>query len=302
MASIPDRSSSAQSRLSDFAWIALAYIVALAAAWLCVSYFADSSRLLQAAYADVVATLVIFVFSRVFKNSSFYDAYWSVAPPVLMAFWWSASTVVLDARHWLVGILVMLWAIRLTHNWARGWSGLSHVDWRYVDLQEKTGFFYPLVDLLGIQLLPTALVFLGCLPLWYLSQSNAAFSLLDGTWIVIGYTALWLEFRADNVLRAHRLDTTQAGTVLQHDVWAWCRHPNYLGELGFWLSLGIAGYLATGLALNWLGTVAMIILFLGISIPMIDKRQLANKPGYAAYKASVPSLIPWPPAARRSSP
>jgi len=211
-----------------------------------------------------------------------------------MVFWWSADGVVLDARHWLVGALVILWSVRLTHNWARGWTGLSHVDWRYIDLQNKTGVFFPLVDLFGIQLFPTLLVFLGTLPLWYLSQAGAPFGVLDGLWIVIGYAALWLEFRADNVLREHRLDATNAGKVLQSDVWSWCRHPNYLGEIGFWLSLGVAGFLATGITLNWLGIAAMIALFVGVSIPMIDKRQLANKADYADYRARVPSLIPWP--------
>ena len=26
----------------------------------------------------------------------------------------------------------VVWALRLTYNWARGWPGLHHVDWRYV--------------------------------------------------------------------------------------------------------------------------------------------------------------------------
>ena len=41
-----------------------------------------------------------------------------------------------------------------------------------------------------------------------------------------------------------------------------------------------------------LGFVLMGTLFLGISIPLIDKRQLSNKPDYGAYQREVPALIP----------
>ena len=78
-------------------------------------------------------------------------------------------------------------------------------------------------------------------------------------------------------------------------MWAWCRHPNYLGALGFWFALALAGYVATGALLAWLGAAAMLVLFLGVSIPMIDRRQLANKAAYADYVREVPTLLPRPP-------
>ena len=211
------------SRSRDFAWIIIAYAVALLVAALVV-YFSDATVLFKAGLADVLATLVIFAFSVMFANSSFYDAYWSIAPPVLLVYW-AAALGVLDLRVAALGLLVGLWAVRLTHNWARGWQGLSHQDWRYDDLREKTGVWYPLVDLLGIQLLPTVLVFIGCVPVYLVlsagSLAAVPWSWLDGVWIVV-----------------------------------------------------------------------MLVLFLGISIPMIDKRQLANKPEYAQYKSQVWSLVP----------
>ena len=281
----------------DFGWILIAYVVAIGAAALTVAAADETSPLWLALYGDIAATVVIFAFSTAFKNSSFYDAYWSVGPPVLMLYWWWSVDWAVDGRQLLLGLLVALWGIRLTHNWARGWTGLKHVDWRYVDLRAQTGAFYPVVDLLGIQGMPTLLTFLGSLPLYYLSIAEpVAWSSWDALWILIGYGALWLENRADNVLRAFRQSQAAAGRtgeVLDHDVWAWCRHPNYLGELGFWLSLAIAGYLVTGVGMAWAGIAGMVVLFVAISIPMIDKRQLANKPAYANYRTRVPSLIPY---------
>ena len=281
-----------------FYWIICAYLGALGVGLLIIAYTPTQSPLLQAAFADIAATIVIFAFSSVFRNSSFYDPYWSVAPPLLMTFW-LISYDVFDARLALILLLTTLWAIRLTHNWARGWQGLEHVDWRYVDLRTKTGLFFPIVDFLGIQMFPTMLVFIGCLPFWLLASqtgstanSTATLTPADLIWLLIGFSALWLEFRADNVLRAFRQNPDNAQQVLDYDVWSWCRHPNYLGEIGFWLALAIAGYLGSGSLYAWAGFIAMVILFIGISIPMIDKRQLGNKSKYAAYHERVPSLIP----------
>ncbi len=83
-----------RSKAQSLALVALAYAVAIAvgAAWLV--WGVHTGRLvLDTLIADLLATLVIFVFSRAYGNSSFYDAYWSVIPPVLLFYWWSQSGV-----------------------------------------------------------------------------------------------------------------------------------------------------------------------------------------------------------------
>jgi steroid 5-alpha reductase family enzyme len=280
----------AQAR--DLVWILIAYLCALCSALICIHWLEGMSPLWQAAGADVIATLVIFAFSRTFDNSSFYDAYWSVAPPFLWLFW-AISYDQFDARILALGGLITLWAVRLTFNWARGWQGLLHQDWRYVDLRAKSGAAYVLVDLFGIHLMPTVLVFVGCLPLWLiLTSSSTPWHWLDWLWLCLGFLAVALEARADSVLHKFRRDPKNRGQVLRSDVWSWCRHPNYLGELGFWLSLGLAGFAVGERWLSGLGFVLMAVLFLFISIPMIDKRQLANKPEYERYTMQVGSVFP----------
>jgi steroid 5-alpha reductase family enzyme len=41
-----------------------------------------------------------------------------------------------------------------------------------------------------------------------------------------------------------------------------------------------------------LGPISMIILFTGISIPLMEKRNLERRPGYEEYIKKVPVLIP----------
>ena len=42
--------------------------------------------------ADIIATFVIWLFSRTFNNSSFYDPYWSIVPPILALYWLATSS------------------------------------------------------------------------------------------------------------------------------------------------------------------------------------------------------------------
>ena len=261
----------------DLYWVALAYILAICLAAAVVIMVDEPSPLLKAFYADVAATLVIFGFGTVFRNSSFYDPYWSVTPPILLLYW-GYDLVLTDPRMGFLFLITLFWSLRLTHNWMRSWSGLDHVDWRYRDFKERFGAFYPLVDLFGIQLAPTVMVFLGCLPFYWLASAEASpWTFLDYLWVVIGFAGVYLEMRADNVLRDFRITNTVKGKVLDYDVWGLCRHPNYLGELSFWFVIGSAGFLGTKDPLVWIGFVVMLALFVFYSVPALDKKLMESK-------------------------
>jgi len=272
--------------------VALAYALAICVAAVVINFTQEYSLLWRALAADVGATLVIFAFGTVFRNSSFYDPYWSVTPPILLLYW-CGELVLSDPRIAFLFLITLFWSLRLTHNWMRSWSGLDHEDWRYRNFKESTGVFYPLVDLFGIQLAPTLMVFLGCLPFYWLSSSTQTnWQFIDYLWVLIGFSGVYLEMRADNVLRDFKLTNTQPGKVLDYDVWGLCRHPNYLGELSFWFVIGSAGFLGTKDPLVWIGFVVMLALFVFYSVPALDKKLMESKTDYEEYKKSVWSLIP----------
>ncbi|WP_328362596.1 DUF1295 domain-containing protein [Mycobacterium sp. NBC_00419] len=280
--------------------VTVAYVVAIAAgaAWLVWGPSATGSLLLDAFIADVLATLVIFVFSRAYKNSSFYDAFWSVIPPLLLLYWWAAGPLGWDSlRCWLVTIVVVYWAVRLTGNWVYGFPGLHHEDWRYPLLRDSAGRGEFLADLFGIHLVPTAQVFLGMLPV-YVAVTTPGDGLVWLSWValVVGIAAVTLELVADTQM--HRfVAAKQPGAVMDQGLWAWSRHPNYLGELGFWVSMALFGLAASPSDWWWLfvGVAAMLAMFLGASIPLMEKRSLERRPHYQAVIDTVPKLIPRPP-------
>src|SRR4051812_35006305 len=121
-------------RTRGFVYVTLVYALALAVAALVANVY---PTLWGLALADLAATVVVFAASARANNSSVYDPYWSVIPIAIAAWFVRAGT--LDARAVVVLFGVVAWGVRLTWNWARGWPGLGHEDWRYVDIRKQTG-------------------------------------------------------------------------------------------------------------------------------------------------------------------
>lgn len=294
------------SRGRSLALVMVAYLLAVAAAagWLWIGPRTD--RLwLDTLIADVVATAVVFGFSRGFGNSSFYDAYWSVIPPLLFAYWWWQGPIGLNGpgalRCWLMAVVIGYWSTRLTGNWVYGFPGLHHEDWRYPLLRDGAGRWECAVDFLAIHLFPTLQVFLGMVPV-YLAATRPGDGWIALMWaaFVVGLAAVTLELAADTQMHrfvAGRRAGTQSSPVLDQGLWAWSRHPNYLGEIGFWLSLAMFGVAAAPGYWWWLftGMGVMVAMFLGASIPMMEKRSLERRPHYADVINRVPKLLPRPP-------
>ncbi len=286
------------SRAASFTWIAVAYLVAGAVALTLGQRLTTAWPLWEAvAAADAAATVVVFAFSVVLDNSSVYDAYWSVAPMAIapaLAVAAGAEQAPL-ARRAIVVVLVLVWGARLTYNWARGWQGLAHEDWRYVELR-RLGRAYWVVSFVGLHAMPTVLVFLGCLSLLpALVTGTAPLGPLDAAAFVVTAGAIALEGVADQQLRAFRLSKAPPGSILDAGAWSLCRHPNYLGEIGLWWGLFLFA-LAADRSAWWCvaGPLAITLLFAFVSVPMLDKRSLARRPGYAEHMKRLHALFPWP--------
>jgi steroid 5-alpha reductase family enzyme len=277
-------------------WIvALVYALAIAAAWLVWSQLdAHPHWALLAGFAASMA--VTFVATSWARNGSVFDPWWSVLPPV--AALWLVGLAEGDAwtpRQVAVLVVVWFWALRLTLNWVVGWPGLHHEDWRYVDLKQR----WPLPDwavyLVAVEGAPTVFVWLGCLSLHpALALGDAGFGWLDVVATAVGLGAVALELAADEQMRAFAA-TKKPGDLMDRGLWRLSRHPNYFGEISFWVSLWLfAVAAAPGVWWVVVGPIAMIGLFLGASIPLLDERSTARRPGYAAYAARTPALVPWP--------
>ena len=123
-----------KSKATALLWCFLAYAVAGIAAYLFAGTVWWGSRhpLALAFAADIVGTVIIFIFSVIFNNSSLYDPYWSVAPVgiALVMILHPMSLGGGEIRTVILFALIVVWGVRLTGNFLVGWSGIDHEDWR----------------------------------------------------------------------------------------------------------------------------------------------------------------------------
>jgi steroid 5-alpha reductase family enzyme len=289
------RPSFARLPRSAALWLVAAAYALAGAVGILVGFAVPAHPLWQTLAGDGAATLVIFVLSMLIDNASLYDPYWSVAPPVIVACW-LATTSGVPARRLVLALAVLAWATRLTANWAGGWRGLGHEDWRYRQLRSTRGKApWWLVNLFGIQLMPTLFVYIGLLSAWPAVTGTRGFGVVDVVALVACLASVSLEAAAD--LQVHRFaaDPANGGRSIDVGVWRWSRHPNYLGEIGFWCGLYLFGVAA---APEWWWTVAgpvvMVVLFTAISIPLMERHLAQRRPDYADYRRRVPALLPLP--------
>lgn len=272
--------------------ITVYYILAFAVGVLSLLFVSFDNIIVDFLVADLFMTIFIFACSLIKKNSSVYDAYWSVIPFYFLI----GFAVLLRLYSWdfiLVFVIVSAWSWRLTQSWARGWNGFSHEDYRYVDLAKKTKKWYPIVNFLGIHLFPTLIVFAACLPLFHLVQSELQFLPLLCLGALISITGIYLEFIADiELARFRKRKNPQLGDILNTGIWSRSRNPNYLGEMLFWIGIATIGFAYNMPYFYASGAIALIAMFLFISIPMKDKRMSSRRIGYDAYKKNVPLLLP----------
>lgn len=300
--------------------------------------------------ADIAATLIVWGTGLIFKNSSVYDPYWSVAPAVIVIFWVIIKKTELSAAVILMLAILITWAARLTLNWALRWKGLKHEDWRYLMLKDKSPRTWFLTNLVGINLMPTVIVFLALIPVYYSVGFDGKINYLITIGFIVSAASVIIQtisdaqmdlFRKSN-LRSEsnagyttaRLDSSEnvifdsAGAInntpkrslggnsisginsRQNDterkiiypknsnidtgLWRHSRHPNYFGEVMFWwglwiMQMGINPQKWTTVA----GPVVLVLLFVFISIPMMERHVIESKPDYNMYKKQVSMIIPW---------
>lgn len=245
--------------------------------------------------ADVLATIVVWFFGLIYKNVSVYDPFWSVFPPVAFLIWafytgmWTLPVVLLLVASWY-------WGWRLTRNWALTFKGMAHEDWRYTKYRSLHPALFHLINLFGLNMMPTLVVFGAMLPGLQLYQLSAALMTnnpLCLAILILGFivciSSATIQLIADKQI--HDFRAANPGKYCNVGLWKHGRHPNYFGEMSFWWGIWIM-YAAFG-GIDWFicGPIAMSAMFLGISIPLMEKRQLQNKPGYADYRKQTRMLI-----------
>jgi steroid 5-alpha reductase family enzyme len=182
-----------------------------------------------------------------------------------------------------------------------GWrTGLVHEDWRYEEMRSAP-LPYWLNSLLGMHLFPTLLVYFAFAPAALVLLEDPSTQAAFGPWDVLGLlgalSAVTIELVADEQLRKYRASGEYAeGGACRKGLWRFSRHPNYFGEVLFWLSM-IPFAVATGLLsqkplLVLVGPLMMAVFF-RFSCWLMDVRSLERRPGYQTLMDELSAMVPW---------
>jgi steroid 5-alpha reductase family enzyme len=225
------------------------------------------------------------------KNASAYDPYWSVAPLVI-AVYWAAAKGPLALADALFLCALLVWGVRLTVNWARRWRGVGHEDWRYEMYKTRMPKLWFVINLFGINLMPTVLVYLAMVPVSIGMRPAVPANLMTAAGFAVCALAVAAELFADRQMDAYRGRPQPKSPYIAEGLWLLCRHPNYLGEILFWWGIWLMQQSLVPAAWTIAGPAAITVLFVFVSIPMMEKHVLESRPEYARYIREVPMLVP----------
>ncbi|MDY0138331.1 MAG: DUF1295 domain-containing protein [Candidatus Izemoplasmatales bacterium] len=275
-------------------WVfVIVYLFAFLVGSLVISYGVNNNYdpIMTGLLSTTIMTIIVFISSVITKNASMYDPYWSVVP-ILLAFEWMLIYKNFSLNVILLMIAILFWGIRLTYNWWKNWQGFKHQDWRYTHLKNQAPKIYLITNFFGIHMIPTLVV--------YIQLINAHdIMLFEGVNLIfiVGFAlsivAPIIQFVADKQMYEFRMNHTKNKSCIDQGLWKYSRHPNYLGELTFWVGIYIM-YFSNLKVINFnlIYPILMILLFMFISIPMMEKK-LSNRPGYLEYKEKVSMILPF---------
>ena len=262
--------------------------------------------------------LYCFIVGELTRNNSQMDKLWSILPIAYV--WVIAIKGGVDMRLTVYAVLVTVWGLRLTYNFARKgaysikfWTGEE--DYRWQVLRQKPGldnrFTWALFDLFFISIYQNALVLAICFPALAAMGSTVPFGVFDIIGTVSAFAFLILETAADEQQwKFHQTKKAMLAEGKSLDelpepyskgfnttgIWKRSRHPNYLGEQGFWLCLyffAIGSANVTYGFFSWtlIGPLFLVFLFLGSSA---FGEGVSNKkyPEYHYYLGYVSKYLP----------
>jgi steroid 5-alpha reductase family enzyme len=255
-----------------------------------------------------------FVVGEITGNNSQVDKLWSIVPIIYV--WNMTYFGGMQERMVLMSILVTIWGIRLTYNFARRgayqwkfWEGEE--DYRWEELRNRPGFnnrfVWMLFDLFFICGYQNTLIFLFTLPILTAlgTDSSISLTLIDYLLAVIFICFVVIEYVSDQQqydfqTEKHRrinnnipLEQYEKGFT-STGLWSIVRHPNYASEQSIWVVFYLFSVVSTGQWLNWsiAGCVLLIILFKGSS-DFSEELSAKKYPDYKEYQRRVPRFIPF---------
>jgi len=258
-----------------------------------------------------IASFLCFVVSTITNNYSQVDKLWSIMPiPYL---WILVFYSCYDPRLILMAVLVTIWGIRLSCNFARRggyslkfWTGEE--DYRWSILQAKPEFAqkwkWVLFNFFFISAYQMGLVLLTTLPGLRVLGMTSELGFFDIFLALLIVGLIFIEYLADQQqydyqtekyaqIKNGKIDPFYKVGFVHTGLWAYMRHPNYMAEQAIWIVFYFYSVIATGHWINWTitGGLLLVLLFKGSS-DFSEAISAEKYPEYKKYQKTVGRFLP----------
>ena len=261
------------------------------------------------------SALYCFLVGEITGNNSQVDKVWSLLP--IAYCWIIAAKGGMHPRLVVIAVLVTLWGIRLTYNFARKgayklkfWEGEEDYRWEkvraipFLQKREVWMAFY-LFFISGYQ---NALILMFTFPALVCMGSTVPFGWVDAVAAILMFGFIVYETVADEQqwkFQGKKWAMIKSGKTLEElpapynkgfntiGLWKVSRHPNYFAEQAIWVSLYIFSIGAGVGIVNWsmIGALLLIVLFIA-STNLVEGISGDKYPEYAEYCKKVNKFFP----------
>ena len=283
--------SNTASILSILACLALGTIMALAGSPGSITFNGLPSFALAASIGFILHWL-IFIPSYIYQTEHYFDLIGSISYISIVLFTFLALNN-LDDRSILIGLLIMVWAVRLgSFLFIR--VKRDGKDNRFTVMKTKFWWFLFTWTIGGLWVFITMAAGLAAM---------TSAKVVPLGWFALIGIFLWLEgflveVVADHQKNRFRSKKENQGRFINEGLWSFSRHPNYYGEITLWLGIAFIAFpvLQGWQLLTLISPIFVYILLTRISgVTMLERRadkKWGDDPEYQRYKETTSSLIP----------
>jgi steroid 5-alpha reductase family enzyme len=252
------------------------------------------SALTVAAFATV-----LWLVSLVLRDSSIVDSFWGIGFVAIALIVAAAAPGNLAPRAWLLGVLVAVWGLRLSHYifWRNKGRG---EDYRYRKWRDEARDAWWWRSYFKVFLLQGVVMWIVAAPVVAVISAGAqpALGWVDALGAAVWAIGFCFEAGGDWQLARFRADPANKGRVFTRGVWRYTRHPNYFGDASIWWGHFLVAA-ASGAWWTVFSPMLMTYLLVRVSgVSLLESALRDSKPGYREYIETTSAFFPLPPRRR----
>ena len=232
------------------------------------------------------------ILQRAIGNSAVVDVGWAMSVAIVSVFY--AMTANGDlGRRWLVSILIVGWAIRLSLYLYSRWRQHAE-DERYTALKDKWGdkaqarmFRFYQMQAIG--------AFIFTWPILVVASLDSLIGWLDYLAVVVWAVSIVGEALSDLQLKWFKQDKANQGEVCQTGFWRYSRHPNYFFEWLHWCTYVLLAATSPLVIVTLVAPLAMWHFLVNVTgIPHTEARAIQSRGDkYRRYQQTTNAFFLW---------